>query len=151
MKRILLLLVFCGGMTASSKAQEVYTMEELTAFSEVFFTLKKKKSDLLKDRSIAKSKVNKLDKSYYDLINQQITNEPYEVSKDHRALIRRVDQENDTIKKIESTLLSEELKKYHFTLTQYKSMLASYRSDLVFQRKLKPYFQKAIKNRLAND
>ena len=144
--RIIFLFLLLTISAAILKGQDQFSTLERQAFASVFLSEKMAPQNelslepLLQKLNVSKSRYAEIFRSYQ---NQERTS----FAQNETQLLKAIEVENDKLERKKEKRLRKACKENDLTYETYQAMLSEYRSDISFQRTLKPFFDNII-NRL---
>jgi len=127
-------------------SQHSFSDEELKDYVHVYMTFKKEKK-----------RNSNVDQKYFDIHNVSqeryrviakaaLTSEKIVLSENEEQLKLDLKKQNEIVNKSNKTLLEKICLKNDLSITQYSSIRDRYKTDIQFQRSLKPHFDVYIKS-----
>jgi len=127
-----------------SYAQEEYSAEKLQQFTDLYLKAKVIKVDndfnhqaLLKSHNISS-------KRYRQILHLSLVDEMPELSENELNFINDLKSENAKHERNKQKALNEFLNQHNFDIQLYKALVEKYKSDMKFQRRLKPFFDSSL-------
>lgn len=128
--------------------QQQFTTEEGEKFCKIYL---ESKSNNIAERS--NSIIQMLQKHnvsatrYKEIINHQLLADQDKLTPNELELIKEIEQKNKQLEESKLTLITQKCQEYGLSEMLYKEMLIQYRTDIEFQRALKPFMDKQIQGR----
>jgi len=141
------IIFFLGFLGHFLHAQDTFSSEELKAFSIVYLDSKSKPIDSEEAIRTLLKKHNITPERYAALMKRSLTGEKITRSKAEQNFIDEIQILNVAVEKKKMEQVQEHCVKQRIDFQRYQKILANYKSDIQFQRSLKPYFDQQIKNR----
>ena len=82
-----------------------------------------------------------------EIINHQLLADQDKLTPNELELIKEIEQKNKQLEESKLTLITQKCQEYELSEMLYKEMLIQYRTDIEFQRALKPFMDKQIQGR----
>lgn len=140
-----LYIVLISFLFQSGTSQNSFSEEELQNFVYVYMSFKKekKRNSMIDKKYFDSHKVSQ--KRYREIADAALTNEPVVLSLNEEQLMQDLKNQNEFVSKANNVLLEKLCFENNFSTTQYSAILDRYKTDIQFQRSLKPYFDTYIK------
>lgn len=128
-------------------SQQSSTATEQKQFVEIYMDLKNKKTRNTTIDSSLFSKYDVTPQRYRTLAKSALNNKPINLNPKEEKLIDELEKLNKELEKENERSIQEMCTEKGISLELYLSILQEYKTNIAFQRSLKPYFMDYIKGR----
>lgn len=126
-------------------SQASFTEADLNSFVQVYMSFK---TENTRNQEVDKKHFDKYNVSqtrYKEIAKAAVSNQPLALNPEEEKLIAELQKQHTLFVKNNDLILDQLCQKNNLSKLKYSSILDQYKTDIQFQRSLKPYFDSYIK------